>query len=1368
MHGLPSLAPSVAEAAAAATPRITRRNRGPADKEADAAGLVSPTNATRDPSNGGQGLVVRAEATVPASRGDSSAATPTAAATTPTTTATTETETETYDETETNHRSSTDSSSEFKSSAAGAALPPPSPLPASSSPPPTLDAPTQPLSVGARHPSTPSHFLTFSASPEIDEIGRLFQRGAYTALAMYAVLLVVVLKHAPVSSWEEPTGTEQMAHVVSFLLLLVVNGSRLAPLVALRHRRDDDDLDPNDATDNPRSNDGNNLTKDQKDDASSSSSPSWSSPSSLLNKSGFWIGTLSVQLMALSANGWLGFFSSPVLVDPVTGLRSHLVRWVEWTALAFLMTFLTNNVEAPFLKRAAAPLSGIASPTKGKGTTATTNTVTSTTTHVGYAKAISLALSTSAGLVFPFIHSVTLWWIVMIASCVLFLPVYVLLHKRYTRYNAYRRLRLERLHQRQYPKKGEEVPPPHDPSGSSFPPVLSCRPSTPLPAQDEERYELARTSFVLSAVCATAWTGLSVFYLVACAGHAMYGMGSNDSSSSSSIWASESLNSIGMCFFEIASKVCYLSVLIEAYTKVFDENARAVRRLEELRNFMAAVWESSSDVIVYCNKQDDGRITARVSPSFFKIIDGHHLNHPTRGVCGGDALSSVFLEIDPSTGEFSYFTLNLSQVITAHDIPKIKSSLEASRASLVLGKPPAGQDGHYTLEQQSLATLARLAIKACAQECGKEVSDMIDLVKVEPLTSESFSATEIDSSPRPPPAVRTARCETKTIRSEDGSAVLILRDISDRVHRFETEKLLLQEITKRKKDEETNSFTRHEIKNGILAAIALLDHIRDSSVSTPSTTTGVRRGLSSSLPSSSLSSHKSAEAVEEGFFELENTLRDMLDTILDNTMTREIVYGQYVPRKEPMNVPEVLLSLRRRACQRFPLHVLKAPLPLLALDRQLIRFIHRNAISNACKYGKHEGTVETILSHDTETKTFQMQVWNEPGDGHDALLALDEATVESVFCPKTKLCRATQRTSIGADGKISAATHESSGNGGWIMQKCAEALGGKCSIEFQTKRTVFHFTCPAEAMSINRQASKRRFECDSASFALPPRTWGIAVDDSLIQRKLMDRFLKMCGISDDRKLILGKDSEEIFGFCDTVARLLQENPADVFLLIVDENLEIEAGGSRHETVSGSQCVQTLREQLEETAERRLLALIRSANDSLSDLNRYKSRAHGYLHKEPIPKDKVLDVLRPWWTERFSVATAAGEVSSEAGEFLSSEGAAASDNSDASDYSASPEDIRESFSVINALIGVADEAVLEQRWGTIREKLHVLKGDLKTMELGPNSLLGLIRPLDRLSEAPQLPASFSDEWGTIKTQAQGSLFGLTSVKPSSID
>jgi hypothetical protein len=76
--------------------------------------------------------------------------------------------------------------------------------------------------------------------------------------------------------------------------------------------------------------------------------------------------------------------------------------------------------------------------------------------------------------------------------------------------------------------------------------------------------------------------------------------------------------------FELISKVAYLRLYGEIHELVFDETARAVRRLEELRNLMTVVWENSSDVICICVESSDDKIHAMVSPSFLKLDRNLH------------------------------------------------------------------------------------------------------------------------------------------------------------------------------------------------------------------------------------------------------------------------------------------------------------------------------------------------------------------------------------------------------------------------------------------------------------------------------------------------------------------------------------------------------------------------------------------------------------------------------------------------------------------------------------------------------------------------------------------------------------------------
>ena len=92
----------------------------------------------------------------------------------------------------------------------------------------------------------------------------------------------------------------------------------------------------------------------------------------------------------------------------------------------------------------------------------------------------------------------------------------------------------------------------------------------------------------------------------------------------------------------------------------------------------------------------------------------------------------------------------------------------------------------------------------------------------------------------------------------------------------------------------------------------------------------------------------------------------------------------------------------------------------------------------------------------------------------------------------------------------------------------------------------------------------------------------------------------------------------------------------MFLIIADENLDIggDFSSSHYETVSGSECIQTIRRALEPDEERRVLALVRSANDSLRDIDLYSSRAHGYIPKVALCAMNVKELISPLWMKRF--------------------------------------------------------------------------------------------------------------------------------------
>lgn len=196
---------------------------------------------------------------------------------------------------------------------------------------------------------------------------------------------------------------------------------------------------------------------------------------------------------------------------------------------------------------------------------------------------------------------------------------------------------------------------------------------------------------------------------------------------------------------------------------------------------------------------------------------------------------------------------------------------------------------------------------------------------------------------------------------------------------------------------------------------------------------------------------------------------------------------------------------------------------------------------------------------------------------------------------------------------------------------------------------------------------------------------------------------------------------------------------------VDENLDVvDESSKEHNTISGSQCVENIRRRLPLDTERRMFALIRSANDSSSDIAIYRSRAHGFLPKAPIKREKMNETLAPLWRGRFPP--------SEFGEsidiLLKSENGV---SSSAEDIACSPFDIASKISDIGALFE-RNAHVTESH--LIHDELHELKGDILTLKGDiSNDINDIVAQLN-LIQVTQSPETLANRWNTLSDSING--------------
>ena len=105
-----------------------------------------------------------------------------------------------------------------------------------------------------------------------------------------------------------------------------------------------------------------------------------------------------------------------------------------------------------------------------------------------------------------------------------------------------------------------------------------------------------------------------------------------------------------------------------------------------------------------------------------------------------------------------------------------------------------------------------------------------------------------------------------------------MRDVSERYRRFEAEKRFVFETTARQKDAEANRFTRHEVKNGLLAAIEICGNVREQMSDDFSL-------FQKDVNHANLISEESVASRVESITELDRTLHEVLDIVLAETVS---------------------------------------------------------------------------------------------------------------------------------------------------------------------------------------------------------------------------------------------------------------------------------------------------------------------------------------------------------------------------------------------------------------------------------------------------------------------------------------------------
>ena len=502
-----------------------------------------------------------------------------------------------------------------------------------------------------------------------------------------------------------------------------------------------------------------------------------------------------------------------------------------------------------------------------------------------------------------------------------------------------------------------------------------------LPAEatieEAERYKSAITALRLRYLCIAMWSIIVAFYFISSIGPLF--------SSENSILRNPAANMCCESFVDVLSKVLFMVTIMDVHEAIFDPVARSQRRIQELQKLMSALWESSSDPIAISVRTGNGGVCTLLSPAFFALGGGKGLKHLSKdGIKELFSKKSILFHLSEevfmrgSNPENEGCEVNGDDILSVNciDFSTNLSQLSGVMSGIVFAgievKPEIG----------SLRAVAECIVKAWQWQISEQ----------EPVFPHDLRWTREDGHDM------LIHSEAKVSRLDESSLILIIRDTSERVKVFETEKKVIFETTSRQKDAEANRFTRHEVKNGLLAAIGLYDSLCEAQSNhlLKESTNDMRFGFGKT--------DRTTDVVRS-MNELGRSLHETLDTIIIEAMTRDLIHDVYRPHREPIDIATAVSGTDNHAyifgsmsnLRRFPLITRPSPLPKFYLDHHLIRYLHKQVLSNACKYGKTGGDVLTEIIFIEEEKRLELNVINLPGDFHGKLIDMGFAAEDAVF-----------------------------------------------------------------------------------------------------------------------------------------------------------------------------------------------------------------------------------------------------------------------------------------------------------------------------------------------------------------------------------
>ena len=159
---------------------------------------------------------------------------------------------------------------------------------------------------------------------------------------------------------------------------------------------------------------------------------------------------------------------------------------------------------------------------------------------------------------------------------------------------------------------------------------------------------------------------------------------------------------------------------------------------------------------------------------------------------------------------------------------------------------------------------------------------------------------------------------------------------------------------------------------------------------------------------------------------------------------------------------------------------------------------------------------------------------------------------------------------------------------------------------------------------------------DITNFKFSDNTFIYIIDDSQIQRRLLNIQMKKFKLNDELIKVYGNGKNEIVGLENILYNNIVKYSNYYHIIICDENLDYKVDSTLYYESGTDICEKLICMLNKISSPRNYITFIRSANDNKSDIEKYLTVCDDFIPKSTVSFNDLKEIITKQWIKQFGI------------------------------------------------------------------------------------------------------------------------------------